>query len=90
MPRPCPSAPDLASLLDGSSAGELIPELVHHNLQQVIELEDAFFLGAHRHQRTEERLGYRNVCRPSNVHISPGASAILRLTEVANEVVVAT
>lgn len=32
-------APDLASLLDDSSAGELIPELARHGLQQLIELE---------------------------------------------------
>jgi hypothetical protein len=33
------AAPELASLLDGSSAGELIPELAGHGLQQLIELE---------------------------------------------------
>jgi len=31
----------LVPLLDGSSAGELIPELVRHGLQQLIELEVA-------------------------------------------------
>ncbi|WP_094554841.1 hypothetical protein [Synechococcus sp. 1G10] len=41
----------LASLLDGSSAGELIPELVRHGLQQLIELEVAAVLGADRHGR---------------------------------------
>ena len=56
---PC-AAPELASLLDGSSAGELIPELARHGLQQLIELEVAAILGADRHERTDERLGYRN------------------------------
>jgi transposase-like protein len=30
------------------------------NLQQLIELEVAAVLGADRHERSEERLGYRN------------------------------
>ncbi len=47
----------LAPLLDGSKAGELIPELVRHGLQQLIELEVAAVLGA-------ERLGHRNGYRP--------------------------
>ena len=54
----------MAPLLDGSSAGELIPELVRHGLQQLIELEVAAVLGAERHERTDERLGYRNGSRP--------------------------
>ncbi|MFM8259351.1 MAG: IS256 family transposase [Vulcanococcus sp.] len=54
----------LAPLLDGSTAGELIPELVRHGLQQLIELEVAAVLGADRHERSEERLGYRNGYRP--------------------------
>ena len=33
-------------------------------LQQLIELEDAALLGAKRHERSEERLGYRNGYRP--------------------------
>jgi putative transposase len=60
MPKTHCAAPELASLLDGSSAGELIPELARHGLQQLIELEVAAFLGADRHERTDERLGYRN------------------------------
>lgn len=36
----------LAPLLDVSTAGELIPELVRHGLQQLIELEVAAVLGA--------------------------------------------
>ncbi len=46
MPKTHCAAPELASLLDGSSAGELIPELARHGLQQLIELEGAAFLGA--------------------------------------------
>jgi putative transposase len=56
MPKTYCAAPELASLLDGSSAGELIPELARHGLQQLIELELAAFLGADWHERTEERL----------------------------------
>lgn len=64
MPSKQSDASALAPLLDGSSAGELIPELVRHGLQQLIELEVAAVLGADRHQRSEERLGYRNGYRP--------------------------
>ena len=39
MPTTNIGASVLAPLLDGSSAGELIPELVRHGLQQLIELE---------------------------------------------------
>jgi hypothetical protein len=38
--------PDFQSALDGSTAGELIPELVRHGLQQLIELEVTAVLGA--------------------------------------------
>jgi hypothetical protein len=54
------AAPELASLLDSSTAGELIIELARHGLQQLIELEVAAVLGADRQERSEERLGYRN------------------------------
>ena len=64
MPKADSGASALASLLDGSTAGELIPELARHGLQQLIELEVAAVLGADRHERTEERLGYRNGSRP--------------------------
>jgi len=67
MPKGDPGASALASLLDGSTAGKLIPELVRHALQQLIELEVAAVLGADRHERTEERIeersGYRNGSR---------------------------
>ena len=53
MPKPHCAAPELASLLDGSSVGELIPELARHGLQQLIELELAAILGADWHERTE-------------------------------------
>jgi transposase-like protein len=64
MPKTDSCASALASLLDGSTAGELIPELVRHGLQQLIELEVAAVLGADRHVRSEERSGYRNGSRP--------------------------
>jgi hypothetical protein len=52
IPNTYTAAHDLASLLDGSSAGELIPELARHGLQQLIELEVAAVLGVDRHNRT--------------------------------------
>ncbi|MFN9636411.1 MAG: hypothetical protein ACK55D_06850 [Synechococcaceae cyanobacterium] len=57
MPKTDSGASALASLPDGSTAGELIPELARHGLQQLIELEVAAVLGADRHERTVERLG---------------------------------
>ena len=50
MPKSHRAAVDLAPLLDGSSAGELIPELARYGLQQLIELEVAAVLGADRHE----------------------------------------
>ncbi len=46
MPKTDSGASALAALLDGSTAGELIPELVRHGLQQLIELEVADVLEA--------------------------------------------
>jgi transposase-like protein len=72
MPTSNPAATELAPLLDGSSAGELIPELVRHGLQQLIELEVAAVLGAERHERSEDRLGYRNGYRPRTLATQAG------------------
>lgn len=72
MPKSHRAAVDLAPLLDGSSAGELIPELARYGLQQLIELEVAAVLGADRHERTEERLGYRNGYRPRSLTTQVG------------------
>jgi putative transposase len=64
MPKTDSGASALAPLLDGSTAGGLIPEIVRHSLQQLIELEVAAVLGAERHERNEDRHGYRNGYRP--------------------------
>ena len=64
VPKMDSGASALAPILDGSTAGELIPELVRHGLQQLIELEVTAVLGADRHERSEERVGYRNGYRP--------------------------
>jgi putative transposase len=72
MPNTHAAATELASLLDGSTAGELIPELVRRGLQQLIELEASAVLGADRHERTEERLGYRNGYRPRSLATQAG------------------
>ena len=72
MPKPDSGASALAPLLDGSTAGELIPELVRRGLQQLIELEVAAVIGAERHERSEERLGYRNGYRPRRLATQVG------------------
>jgi transposase-like protein len=72
MPNTHAAATELASLLDGSTAGELIPELVRRGLQQLIELEASAVLGADRHERSEERLGYRNGYRPRSLATQAG------------------
>ena len=72
MPKRDSDASALASLLDGSKAGELIPELARHGLQQLIELEVAAVLGADRHERSEERLGYRNSYRSRSLTTQVG------------------
>jgi transposase-like protein len=77
MPNTHCAAPELASLLDGSSAGELIPELARYGLQQLIELEAAAVIGADRHERTEERLGYRNGYRPRSLTTQVGDLELL-------------
>jgi putative transposase len=76
MPKTHCAAPELASLLDGSSAGELIPELARQGLQKLIELELAAFLGADWHERTEERLGHRNGYRPRTLTTQVGDLAL--------------
>ena len=80
MPKCHSAAAELAPLLDGSSAGELIPELVRHGLQQLIELEVGAVLGADRHQRSEKRLGYqgclkviRNSFAGAEPHLTPAS-----------------
>jgi putative transposase len=60
MPKTHCAASELTSILNGSTAGELIPALARHGPQQLIELEVAAVIGADRHEQTEERLGYRN------------------------------
>ncbi len=72
MPTSNRASTELAPLLDGSSAGELIPELVRHGLLQLIELEVAAVLGAERHERSEDRLGYRNGYRPRTLATQAG------------------
>jgi putative transposase len=64
MPKADSGTSALASLLDGSTAGELIPEQARHGLQQLIELEVAAVLGADPHERSEERSGHQNGSRP--------------------------
>jgi putative transposase len=76
MPKHHCAAPELASLLNGSTAGELITELARHGLQQLIELEVAAFLGADRHERTEERLGHRNGYRSRTLTTQVGDLAL--------------
>jgi putative transposase len=76
MPKTHCAAPELASLLDGSSARELIPDLARRGMKQLIGLEDAAFLGADWHERTEERLGHRNGYRPRTLTTQVGDLAL--------------
>jgi len=76
MPTRQSAAAELASLLDGSSAGKLIPELTRHGLQQLIELEVAAFLSADRHEGTDERLGYHNGYRSRTLTTQVGDLAL--------------
>jgi len=76
MPKQQFDASSLAPLLDGSSAGELIPELARHGLQHLIALELAAFLGADWHERTEERLGHRNSYRRRTLSTQVGDLAL--------------
>ena len=63
MPISHSAATELAQLLNGASAGELIPELVRQGLQALIEAEAAAAIGADRHERTAQRRGHRNGSR---------------------------
>lgn len=63
MPISDSAATELAQLLSGASAGELIPELVRQGLQALIEAEAAAAIGADRHERTDQRRGHRNGSR---------------------------
>jgi len=63
MPISHSAATELAQLLNGASAGELIPELVRQGLQTLIESEATAAIGADRHERTAQRRGHRNGSR---------------------------
>jgi putative transposase len=76
MPKQQFDASSLAALLDGSSAGELIPELARYGLQQLIELEASAAVGADRHERSEERTNYRNGYRPRTLTTQVGDLAL--------------
>ena len=78
MPTTNSGASAVAPLLDGSTAGELIPELVRHGLQQLIELEVAAVLGAERHERSEDRLDYRNGYRSRSLTTQAGDIDLLK------------
>jgi transposase-like protein len=55
----------------------VVPKLARNGLQQLIQLEVAAFLGADRHERTEERLGYRNGYRPRTLTTQVGDLELL-------------
>jgi putative transposase len=76
MPKHHAAVPELAALLDGSSAGELIPELARYGLQQLIELEASAVVGADRHERSEERVNQRNGYRPRTLTTQVGDLAL--------------
>ncbi|MFM8277260.1 MAG: transposase, partial [Cyanobium sp.] len=55
----------------------MVPKLARNGLQQLIQLEVAAFLGADRHERTEDRLGYRNGYRPRTLTTQVGDLELL-------------
>jgi hypothetical protein len=74
--RLLPSWP-LGSITLARSTADLTLRLVvegeaRHGLQQLIELEVAAVIGADRHERTEERLGYRNGYRSRSLTTQVG------------------
>ena len=76
--RLLPSWP-LGSITMARSTADLTLRLVvegeaRHGLQQLIELAVAAVLGADRHERTEERLGYRNGYRSRSLTTQMGTS----------------
>ena len=77
MPRAHAAAPELAALPDGSTAGELIPELARYGLKQLIELEASAAVGADRHERSEERTNYRNGYQPRTLTTQVGDLELL-------------
>ena len=78
MPISDSAASELAQLLNGASAGELIPELVRQGLQALIEAEAAAALGADRHERTVQRRGHRNGSR-ERLLATPAGDVQLRI-----------
>jgi len=74
--RLLPSWP-LGSITLARSTADLTLRLVvegeaRHGLQQLIELEVAAVIGADRHERTEERLGYSNGYRSRSLTTQVG------------------
>jgi transposase-like protein len=59
-------------LLDSSTSGELIPELVRRGLQQLIELEATAVIGADPHECSAERVNDRNGYRPRSLSTQVG------------------
>ncbi|MCX5949453.1 MAG: transposase [Cyanobacteria bacterium] len=53
------------------------PELARYGLQQLIELEASAVIGADRHERSEERLGYRNGYRLRSLSTQVGDTDLL-------------
>ena len=54
LPRTISGTSALVPLMHGSTAGEMIPEMVRHGLQQLIALGGAAVLGADRHERSDD------------------------------------
>jgi putative transposase len=67
MPKTDSGDTSQSALLNSSNACELIPEIVSHDLLELIELMDAGFLGAEHQERCEDRLGYCNDYQPFNM-----------------------
>jgi putative transposase len=54
-------ASELGQLMEGTTAGALIPEIVRRGFQDLLEVEGSAAIGATRHERCpDERSIYRN------------------------------
>ncbi|MEB3167261.1 MAG: transposase [Cyanobium sp.] len=78
IPKTHALASKLASLLDGSSPGDRIPERSRYGLQQPIELEVAAFLGADCHERSKSPVS--RICREIDERVQAFQSRPLQVT----------
>ncbi len=65
-------ASELAQLMEGTSAGALIPEIVRHGFQDLLEAEVSALTGAQLHERCPDQRSRSCACRETK----SGAAAL--------------